>query len=99
KCLVKTIDNPFFQRAMVFMGTPDLKNYTIETDVMSDGNKRKMSEVGVINQRYLIVLKGNEKAIEITSNQELLKTSAPFQWDANVWYHLKARVDVMAGGA
>jgi hypothetical protein len=61
KCLVKTIDNPFFQRAMVFMGTPDLKNYTIEADVMSDGNKRKMSTVGVINQRYRITLKGNEQ--------------------------------------
>jgi outer membrane protein assembly factor BamB len=98
KCLVKTIDNPFFQRAMVFMGTPDLKNYTVEADVMSEGNKRKMSEVGVINQRYLIVLKGNEKVIEITSNQELLKTAAPFQWDPNVWYHLKGRVDATSGG-
>jgi hypothetical protein len=29
KCLVKTIDNPFFQRATVFMGSPDLKNYAI----------------------------------------------------------------------
>src|SRR5208282_935975 len=54
KCLVKTIDNPFFQRATVFMGTADLKNYTIAADVMSDGNKRKMSTVGVINQRYRI---------------------------------------------
>jgi outer membrane protein assembly factor BamB len=97
--LVKTIDNPFFQRAMVFMGTPDLKNYTIEADVMSDGNKRKMSEVGVINQRYLIVLKGNEKALEITSNQELLKTAVPFKWDPNVWYRLKARVDTTSGGS
>jgi outer membrane protein assembly factor BamB len=35
-CLVKTIDNPFFQRAMVFMGQPGLNNYTIEADVMSE---------------------------------------------------------------
>src|ERR1700722_16004752 len=99
KCLVKTIDNPFFQRAMVFMGTPDLKNYTIEADVMSDGNKRKMSTVGVINQRYRISLKGNEQALEITSNQELLRQSVPFSWKPNAWYHLKARVDVAADGS
>jgi outer membrane protein assembly factor BamB len=99
KCLVKTIDNPFFQRAMVFMGTPDLKNYTIEADVMSDGNKRKMSEVGVINQHYLIELKGNEQALEITSNQELLRQRVPFSWKPNIWYHLKARVDVAADGS
>ncbi len=99
KCLVKTIDNPFFQRAMVFMGTPDLKNYTIEADVMSDGNKRKMSTVGVINQRYRISLKGNEQVMETTSNEELMHIAVPFHWSPNVWYRLKARVDVAADGA
>ncbi len=99
KCLVKTVDNPFFQRATVFMGTPDLKNYTIEADVLSDGNRRKMSEVGVINQHYLIELKGNEQVLQITSNQELLRQSVPFKWLPNTWYHIKARVDVAADGS
>jgi outer membrane protein assembly factor BamB len=99
KCLVKTIDNPFFQRATVFMGTPDLKNYTIEADVMSDGNKRKMSTVGVINQRYRISLKGNEQVLETTSNEELLHIAVPFHWLPNAWYRLKARVDVAADGS
>ena len=99
KCLVKTIDNRFFQRATVFMGDPDLRNYTIEADVMSEGNKRKMSDVGVINQRYKIVLKGNEKKLEITSNDELFRFGAPFNWSPNVWYHLKARVDVAPDGS
>jgi hypothetical protein len=35
--------------------------------VMSEGNKRKMSTVGVINQRYRVVLKGNEQMLETTS--------------------------------
>jgi outer membrane protein assembly factor BamB len=99
KCLVKTISNPFFQRAMVFMGTPDLKNYTVEADVMSDGNRRKMSTVGVINQRYRISLKGNEQVLEITSNEQLLNVIAPFHWVPNQWYHLKSRVDVAADGS
>jgi outer membrane protein assembly factor BamB len=99
KCLVKTVDNPFFQRATVFMGTPDLKDYTISADVMSDGNKRKMSTVGVINQRYRIVLKGNEQVLETTSNEELLRVQTSFHWEANVWYVLKARVDVAADGS
>jgi outer membrane protein assembly factor BamB len=103
-CLVKTIDNPFFQRAMVFMGQPSLHNYTIEADVMSEGNKRKMSDVGLINQRYLIMLKGNEKQLEITSNQELFSkdvpgVETPFSWEPNSWYHLKTRVDVAADGS
>lgn len=99
KCLVKTTDNPFFQRATVFMGSPELKNYTIEADVMSDGNKRKMSTVGLINQRYRVSLKGNEQVLETTSNEELLNVRVPFRWLAKTWYRLKVRVDVAADGS
>ncbi len=99
KCLVKTIDNKFFQRATVFLGAPDAKNYTIEADVMSDGNRRKMSEVGIINQRYAIVLKGNEQKLEISSNFERLREAVDFKWQPNVWYRLKSRVDVTPDGS
>jgi outer membrane protein assembly factor BamB len=94
KVLAKTIENKFFQRATVFLGSPDAKNYTIEADVMSDGNRRKMSEVGLVAQRYYIVLKGNDQAIEINSNQERLRVDQEFKWQPKVWYHLKARVDI-----
>lgn len=104
KALTKTIDNKFFQRATVFLGEPDMKNYTIQADVMSEGNRRKMSEVGVINQRYLIVLKGNEQKIEVNSNQERLRVPAVdapsnFKWSPNVWYTLKSRVDINPDGS
>ena len=98
KCLTKTIDNKFFQRATVFLGAPDAKNYTIEADVMSDGNRRKMSEVGLINQRYAIVLKGNDQKLEVSSNFERLREAVDFKWQANAWYHLKSRVDIAADG-
>jgi len=99
KVLTKTTDNSFFRRAFVFIGAPDAKNYTIEADVMSDGNRRKMSEVGVINQRYLAVLKGNDQKLEINSNLERLRVAADFKWLPNVWYHLKSRVDIAADGS
>ena len=104
KALTKTIDNKFFQRGTVFMGDPEMKNYTIQADVMSEGNRRKMSEVGIINQRYLIVLKGNEQKIEVNSNQERLRVPAQeepsnFKWSPNAWYTMKARVDVAADGS
>jgi hypothetical protein len=103
KVMNKTIDNKFFQRAMMFIGTPDMKNYTIQADVMSEGNRRKMSEVGVICQRYLIVLKGNEQKLEVNSNLERLRvpdaeSPSNFKWQPNAWYRLKARVDVAADG-
>ena len=104
KVLAKTIDNKFFQRGTVFIGDADMKNYTIQVDVFSDGNKRKMSEVGVICQRYLVVLKGNDQKLEINSNLERLRVPAVddpsnFKWSANTWYRLKARVDVAADGS
>jgi outer membrane protein assembly factor BamB len=99
KVLSKTIENKFFQRATVFFGAPDAKDYTIEADVMSDGNRRKMSEVGLINQRYFIVLKGNEQKIEVNSNLERLRVDEDFKWQPNIWYRLKARVDIAADGS
>ncbi len=99
KALTKTIDNKLFQRGQVFFGHPTMKNYTIEADVLSEGNRRKMSEVGLINQRYAIILKGNSQEIEINSNQERIKTAVPFKWTPNAWYRLKARVDVAADGS
>lgn len=99
KCLVKTIDNKFFQRATVFLGTPEMKGYTIAAEVMSEGNRRKMSEVGVIAQRYAIVLKGNDQKLEVSSNFERLRQAVDFKWTANTWYHLKARVDNAPDGS
>jgi len=76
-----------------------MKNYTIQADVLSEGNRRKMSEVGVVDQRYILVLKGNSQELEINSNQERLRVSVPFKWSPNVWYRLKARVELAADGS
>jgi outer membrane protein assembly factor BamB len=104
KALTKTIDNRFFQRATVFIGPPSLKNYTIQADVMSDGDRRRMSEVGLICQRYLIALKGNDKKIEVSSNYERLRVPAGtdpsnFRWTPKTWYTMKARVDTQPDGS
>jgi outer membrane protein assembly factor BamB len=99
KVLAKTIDNKFFQRGTAFIGDPGMRGYTVEADVRSEGTRRKMSEVGVVNQRYLIVLKGNAQELEVNSNQERLRMTAPFKWSPNAWYRLKTRVDVAADGS
>lgn len=99
KVLTKTIDNKFFQRATVFLGSSTAKNYTIEADMMSDGNRRKMSEVGLINQRYAIVLKGNDQKLEVSSNFERLREMVEFRWQPKVWYRLKTRVDIAPDGS
>ena len=99
KALCKTIDHKLFQRGQIFIGHPTSRNYTIEADVMTEGNRRKMSEIGLINQRYLIVMKGNGQQLEVSSNQERIRESVPFKVSPNQWYRLKARVDVAADGS
>jgi outer membrane protein assembly factor BamB len=99
KALCKTIENKLFQRGQIFIGHPGSKDYTVEMDVLSEGNKRKMSEVGLINQRYLVVLKGNSQQLEVSSNQERLRESVPFSWTPNQWYKIKSRVDMASDGS
>jgi outer membrane protein assembly factor BamB len=99
KVLAKTLDNIFFQRATVFFGHPDEKNYTLEADLMTDGNRRTLGMVGVINQRYYIILSGNAQELEINSNQERVKVTVPFKIQPKVWYHMKTRVDVAPNGS
>jgi outer membrane protein assembly factor BamB len=99
KVLSKTLDRALFQRATTFIGHPDLKGYTLSADVMSDGNRRGMSDVGLINQRYLIALKGNQQLLEVSSNHDRLKVGVPFFWDQKKWLHLKTQVDVAQDGS
>ncbi|MEM6506569.1 MAG: PQQ-binding-like beta-propeller repeat protein, partial [Planctomycetota bacterium] len=92
KVLAKTLDRVLFQRSMIFLGHPDDTGYTVQADVMSDGNRRGMSVVGVINQRYLIVLDGNKQAIEVSSNHNRIAETKPFKWSAKKWYTIKSKV-------
>jgi outer membrane protein assembly factor BamB len=99
KVLAKTLDTVLFQRGLTFIGEPNLKNYTVQADVMTDGNRRIKSVVGLINQRYIISLVGNSNILEVSSNHEHFKESVPFPISAMQWYTLKTRVDIAADGS
>jgi outer membrane protein assembly factor BamB len=96
--LAKTLDNLLFQRSVVFLGHPTESGYTLQADVMSDGDRRQIGAVGVVNQRYVIALKGNQKRLEVSSNQERLREGVPFEMQPGVWYRLKTEVRVDAAG-
>ncbi len=98
KVAANRLDVILFQRTMNFIGKPDLKSYTLEADVMTDGTRRVMSTAGLVNQRYLIAMTGNSRILEVTSNHERLKESVPFEAKPNTWYRLKTRVDRDANG-
>lgn len=99
KVLRKTLSNAIFQRTMGFFGDSRQTNYTMQADIMSEGNRRTMSAAGLVNQRYLIALKGNQRTLEISSNFERIKHTVPFRMRPGTWYTLKTRVDVDEFGA
>lgn len=99
KVLAKTLDRVLFQRSMIFMGHPDDTGYTMQADVMSDGNRRGGSVVGVINQRYIIALDTNKGVIEVSSNPNRVQITEPFNFKAKTWYTLKSQIQVNQDGS
>jgi outer membrane protein assembly factor BamB len=99
KVLRKTLNMPLFQRSMGFNGHEAMSNYTVQVDVMSDGNRRTLGAIGVVNQRYQIIMAGNLRVLEVSSNHERIKEQVPFRAKPGVWYTLKTRVDVAPDGS
>jgi outer membrane protein assembly factor BamB len=99
KVAANRLDVILFQRTMNFIGKSTQKNYTLEADVMTDGTRRVMSSVGLVNQRYLITVAANSRILEVSSNHERVKESVPFEAKPNTWYRLKTRVDAEKSGS
>jgi outer membrane protein assembly factor BamB len=93
-----TLDRVLFQRAINFVGHKDMANYTAQAEVMTDGDRRIKSNIGLINQRYIFALIGNSQKLEVVSNYDRFRHSVPFSFKTNTWYHLKTRVDILKGG-
>jgi outer membrane protein assembly factor BamB len=89
-----TLDRVLFQRAINFIGNKDMMSYTMSADVMTDGDRRTKSNIGLINQRYIFVLVGNSQKLEVVSNFDRFRHSVPFSIKTNSWYTLKTRVDL-----
>ena len=67
------------------MGRPDWSNYTVEADVRGTEMRRQRGDVGLINQRYALVLFGNGQQLEMHPWQaadEMTVRVDTFAWDA-----------------
>jgi len=102
KVLVKTADNPFafIKRTRPYFGSPDWAEYTVEADVRAMERRRVMGDLGIVAQRYSLVLFGAHQRIELQSWQpETARTTRDtFEWKPDVWYRLKLRVEKMPDG-
>jgi len=92
--LVRPRDETVGRRAKVLMGRPDWSNYTIEADVRGTEARRQRGDIGLINQRYMLVLFGNANHLELHPWQaaDEMTVRVPFKWELNTWYRMKFRV-------
>jgi outer membrane protein assembly factor BamB len=102
RVLVKLAENPFAfaKRTRPFFGPPDVSNYTIEADVRSMERRRQMGDVGIVAQRYELVLFGNHKRLELQPWQpETQRTvRVEYPWQKDTWYTMKLEVQTLDGG-
>jgi outer membrane protein assembly factor BamB len=98
KALAKTLSKMIFQRSTAFIGHPDSSNYGMEANVKVDGNRRARSTVGLVHQRYIIALKGNQRQLEVSSNYERFRHGVPFEVETGLWYTLKSVVTHLDNG-
>jgi len=98
--LVRPRDETVGRRAKVLIGPADWSGYTVEADVRGREQRRQRGDVGVINQRYALVLFGNGQKLELHPWQaaDEMTVRIPFTWDADTWYRMKLRVDNQANG-
>ena len=93
--LVRPRDETVGRRAKVFFGLPTWHGYTVEADVRGREQRRQRGDVGLINQRYGLVLFGNGQKLELHPWQaaDEMTVRVPFQWKPDAWYRMKLRVD------
>ena len=100
KVLVRPRDDTVGRRSKIFMGAPNLAGYTIEADVRGREQRRQRGDVGLINERYGLVLFGNGQKLELHPWQaaDEMTVQVPFTWDVDNWYRMKLRVDHLPNG-
>jgi len=100
--LVKLANNPFAfaKRTRPFFGPTDHSNYTIEADIRTMERRRQMADVGIVAQRYELVLFGNHQRLELQPWQpETERTQrVEFAWKPDTWYVMKLEVQNLEGG-
>ena len=88
-------------RANLYVGPPNLKGYTIQADLMGTKNRRRLPDMGLIANRYTMDMQGIHQRLEVRSwaSDLRMRQFIDFNWDVDVWYTMKMKVDIEDGKA
>ncbi len=101
KMLYKPSGNPRSWRTTVYVGDTRQKNYDVEAEVTSKEARRRMADIGIVSHRYTLALMGNAQTLMIRtwlSELERFSKEIDFEWDPDVWYQIKLRVEPSEDG-
>jgi len=78
-----TNPNPLLARANTYIGMPTLKNYTIRAEVLGMVKNNELPDMGVVANRYTLVLDGNKQQLRLLSWDALPRVdeSIQFAWN------------------
>jgi hypothetical protein len=79
---------------------PDLTDYTIQADLQGTKPRSDMPDMGLIGNRYTLMLDGNKQRLRLASWEALprIDKTVDFPWKPDVWYRMKFTVDVRTDG-
>jgi hypothetical protein len=98
----KDPNNKLGTRSFVWMGPIDLSNYTIQADVQLTEDGGRLPDIGVINGRYQLTIRGMNKKLRLdtwTTSDYRTHAEADFEPEPGVWYTLKLTVTAEADQA
>ena len=102
KMLQKLSGNPRSWRTTVYVGVSGQRGYEIEAEMMSMEQRRRMADMGLVSHRYTLALMGNAQSLMIRtwlSELDRFSKEIPFEWDPEVWYRMKLRVEPKDDGS
>ena len=102
KKLLKPSGNPRSWRTTVYVGTPGQRGYDIEAELMSKEQRRRIADMGLVSHRYTLAMMGNAQSLMIRtwlSELERFSKEVPLEWDPDVWYRMKLRVEPRDDGS
>lgn len=102
KVLMKPRSKKNLHRHNLILGPPDMTGYTIQADMKGTKVKWRSPDMGLIANRYYLDFMTKLKRLQIRTwpaELDRLKAEIPFQWNPDLWYTMKLRVDIEGGKA
>ncbi len=101
KVLKKVNDkaSPLIARGNAYLGMPTLKDYTIECDIQGTIQGGNLPDMGIVANRYSLVLAGNIQKLRLISWDALprVDNTIEFKIEPGVWYRTKLTTEIAGG--